>query len=108
MQPVKALAELVRAARRPVSTDNPLLAIEHAISSWMTTELETIGEFRDTMTEVVFLNTEASPWLQALVGLDTQETTPHRTERDLVKEANAARVRSELEQHFEVGGPTRR
>jgi Protein of unknown function (DUF3141) len=104
MQPVKVLAESVRAARQPVSADNPLLAMEQAASSWITTSLQTFGEFRDTMTESVFLNTYGSPWLQALVGLGTQEATPRRIERDLVKEANAARLRSELEHHFEVGG----
>src|SRR5271166_1054827 len=51
MQPVKALAESVRAARKPVSQDNPLLAIEQAMSSWITSSLQTFGEFRDAMTE---------------------------------------------------------
>jgi pimeloyl-ACP methyl ester carboxylesterase len=105
MQPVKALAESVRAARRPVGKDNPLLAIEQGMSSWITSYLQTIAEFRDTMTEAVFLNTYGSPLLQALVGLETQQATHHGTERDLVKEANTARLRSELEQRFEVGGP---
>ncbi len=105
MQPVKALAEFVRTARRPVSKDNPLLAIEQAMSSWITSYLQTIGEFRDTMTEAVFLNTYGSPLLQALVGLEAQQTTQHAPERDLIKEANTARLRSELEQRFEVGGP---
>jgi pimeloyl-ACP methyl ester carboxylesterase len=104
MQPVKALAESVRAARRPVSADNPLLTMEQAASSWITTSLQTFGEFRDTMTEAVFLNTYGSPWLQALVGFGTQEATPRRIDRDLVKEANAMRLRSELEHHFDVGG----
>src|SRR3984957_3267255 len=36
MQPVKALAESVRAGRRPVSADNPLLAMEQATSTWIT------------------------------------------------------------------------
>jgi pimeloyl-ACP methyl ester carboxylesterase len=105
MRPVKALAESVRAARRPVSKDNPLLAVEQAMSSWITSYLQTIGEFRDTLTEAVFLNTYGSPLLQALVGLEAQQTTHRGTERDLIKEANTARLRSELEQRFEVGGP---
>ena len=61
MQPVKALAESVRAARQPVSADNPLLAMEQATSSWITSCLQTYGEFRDAMTEAVFLNTYGSP-----------------------------------------------
>ena len=49
MQPVKALAELVRASRQPVSTDNPLLALERATASWIAFSLETFGGFRDAM-----------------------------------------------------------
>ena len=41
----------VRAARQPVSADNPLLAMERATSSWVTTCLETFGEFRDFHTD---------------------------------------------------------
>jgi hypothetical protein len=105
MQPVKALAESVRAARRPVSKDNPLLAIEQAMSSSITSYLQTIGEFRDAMTETVFLNTYGSPQLQAMLGLEASQNTHHGTERDLVKEASAARLRSEQEQRFEAGDP---
>ncbi len=104
MQPVKALAQSVASARRPVSADNPLLAMERATSSWITTCLQTFGEYRDTMTEAMFLSTYGSPLLQALVGLGTQDATLRRTARDLVREANATRLRSELEHRFEVGG----
>jgi pimeloyl-ACP methyl ester carboxylesterase len=104
MQPVKAMAESVRAERKPVSPDNPFLAIEHVMSSWITSCLQTFGEFRDTMTEAVFLNTYGSPLLQALAGLGTQQPAHHRIERDLVREADAARMRSELAQRFDVGG----
>ena len=103
MQPVKAIADSVRAARQPVSDDNPLLAMERVASAWITTCLQTYGEFRDAMTETVFLNTYGSPWLQALVGLGA-EALPHRVERDLFREASAARLRSDLEHRFEVGG----
>ena len=78
--------------------------MERATSSWITTCLQTFGEFRDTMTEAMFLSTYGSPWLQAAVGLGTQEAMPHRIARDLVKEANITRLRSELEHRFEVGG----
>jgi pimeloyl-ACP methyl ester carboxylesterase len=106
MAPVKVLADSVRASRQPVRDDNPLLAIEQMASSWITTCLHTFGELRDTMTEAVFLNTYGSPWLQALVGLGASQPSPNRVERDLVREADISRLRSELEQQFEVGGPT--
>ena len=59
-----------------------------------------------SMTEAVFLNTYGSPWLQALVGLGGPQTAPHRIERDLVREADVARLRAELEKQFEDGGMT--
>jgi pimeloyl-ACP methyl ester carboxylesterase len=104
MQPVKALAESVRASRQPVSTDNPLLALERATASWIAFSLEAFGGFRDAMMEAVFLNTYGSPVLQALVGLGTQEASAHRPERDLVREAREAQLRVELGRRFEVGG----
>jgi hypothetical protein len=104
MQPVKALAESVRSSRKPVSADNPFLAAEHAASTWITTCLQTYGEFRDTLTETAFSNVYGSPWLQALVGLGTKEAVPQRIERDLAREAGTARLRANLENRFEVGG----
>jgi len=105
MQPVKALAETVRASRKQVSADNPFLAMERATSTWITSCLEMFGEFRDAMTETIFLNTYGSPLLQSLVGLGVQQATPQHAERDLVREAHEARLRAELEGRFDVGGP---
>ena len=76
MQPVKALANVVRDNRRPVSQDNPLLALETAASTWITTWWKTVGDMRDMMTESLFLNTYGSPWLQALVAPPTHPTPP--------------------------------
>jgi hypothetical protein len=104
IQPVKAVAEAVRANRQPVSADNPLLAMEQATAGWITTCLQSFGEFRDTMTEAMFLSTYGSPWLQALVGLGG-EAAPRRIERDLLREANVFRLRAELKHRFEAGGP---
>jgi pimeloyl-ACP methyl ester carboxylesterase len=104
MAPVKGLADSVRESRQPVSADNPLLAMEQAASSWITTCLHSLGEFRDSMTEAMFLNTYGSPWLQALVGLGAAQPAPRRIERDLVREADSTRLRSKLEQQFDVGG----
>jgi pimeloyl-ACP methyl ester carboxylesterase len=105
MQPVKATADAVRAARQPVSPDNPLLAAEKAMSSWIGTCLEAYGNARDAMTEALFLNTYGSPLLQAMTGLGPQiPPTRQHVERDLVREATEARLRSELETRFDVGG----
>ncbi|HEY1888503.1 MAG TPA: DUF3141 domain-containing protein, partial [Roseiarcus sp.] len=50
-QVVKPPKEAVRANRTPISRDNPLLAVEKAASSWITTCLESWGQIRDSMTE---------------------------------------------------------
>jgi pimeloyl-ACP methyl ester carboxylesterase len=105
MAPVKALAETVRAHRQPVPADNPLLAMERLASSTMTSWLEAWGRTRDMMTEAFFLSTYGSPLLQSLVGLGVGEApTPIHAERDLLREATEAQLRSELVQHFETGG----
>ncbi|MGH7153068.1 MAG: DUF3141 domain-containing protein [Acetobacteraceae bacterium] len=105
MQPVKPLAEAIRAARQPVAPGNPLLAMERAASDGIAAWLKACGDLRDAMTEAFFLNTYGSPLLQAMVGLGPQNPTARRrTERDLVREATEARSRSELEQRFEAGG----
>jgi hypothetical protein len=104
MQPVQAMAESVRKARQPVAADNPLLAMEQAASTWLTTCLESYGAFRDLMTEMVFLNTYGSPVLQALVGLGAEPSAPPRhIERDLAREAAQARLQADLEHSFESG-----
>jgi hypothetical protein len=105
MQPVKTLAEAVRARRQPVSADNPLLTMEKMASDWITASLKMWGNARDAMTESMFLGLYGSPLLQALVGLGPQAQPPRqRIERDLAREATAAELRSELENRFEAGG----
>src|SRR5262249_31015166 len=102
MQPVEALANTVRAKRKPADPGNPLLEMQQAASSWITSSLQMLNEFRDAMTETVFLNTYGSPVLQALVGLQAEPKAPH-IERDLAREADTARLRAKLEGQFETG-----
>ena len=105
MSAIKPMAQQVRANRKPVSADNPLLAMEKQASSWITSALESWGEIRDSTTEAFFLTTYGSPLLQAMVGLGAPgDQTPHRIERDLVREAAAAELRLGLDQKFEEGG----
>ncbi len=105
MSAIKPVAEQVRANRKPVSPDNPLLAVEKQYSSSITAALGSWGEIRDSMTEAYFLTTYGSPILQAMVGLGSpSDQTPHRAERDLVRETAAAELRVGLDQKFEEGG----
>ncbi|MGZ6077757.1 MAG: DUF3141 domain-containing protein [Myxococcaceae bacterium] len=104
MWPVKALAPQVRAARKPVSAGNPLLTLEKAASSFIVSSLDAAGAARDTLTEAMFLGVYGLPVVQALVGLGPETGAEHRIERDLVREADAAKERAELEARYEVGG----
>jgi hypothetical protein len=105
MRQVAVLAEAVRAARRPVSTDNPFLAVERIVSGMIADGLEAWGKARDAIHEEIFLNTYASPWLQALAGLRADGASLHRRiERDLAREAVARQTAAYLEQRIEQGG----
>ena len=105
MQPVKALAQSVRATRKPVAPDNPLLSLEQVASTWITTWWEGYQQARDAMTEAMFLGVYGSPLMQAMVGLGTQQApAERRIDRELVREADEAKMRVELERRFEVGG----
>ena len=105
MSAIKPIAEQVRASRKPVSADNPLLAAEKQASSWIVAALENGGKIRDAMTETFFLTTYGSPLLQAMAGLGSPgDQTPHRIERDLAREAAQAERRAGLDRKFEQGG----
>jgi len=79
--------------------------MEKEASSRITAALESWGEIRDRTTEAFFLTTYGSPLLQAMVGLGSpSDQTPHRVERDLVRETAAAELRLSLHQKFEQGG----
>jgi pimeloyl-ACP methyl ester carboxylesterase len=106
MQPIEPLARRVRASRMPASSSNPFKMMEAAVSSWIGFSLEAWGRTHDALTETTFLTTYGSPVLQAMVGLGPQARPLRRhMERDLVREADEARMRSELEGRFEAGGP---
>lgn len=104
MQPVKGLAEAVRADRKPVAADNPLVSMEKVASTWITTWWQNYGLARDAMTEAMFLGVYGSPVMQAMVGLANGNLEHRRIERDLQHEASDARMRADLEKRFDVGG----
>ena len=105
MAPVKAMAAQARANRKPVSADNPFLALERAGSDLITTSLRSMGETRDALTEANFLNAYGSPFIRAVAGLNADPASATRhIERDVEREGAAAELRSALEHRFEVGG----
>jgi pimeloyl-ACP methyl ester carboxylesterase len=67
---VKAMAESVRADRRPVSPDNPFLAVEQKFSSFIEQALEAYRIAREHFQERVFKMIYESPWLALALGID--------------------------------------
>jgi pimeloyl-ACP methyl ester carboxylesterase len=109
MGAVKALAEAVRADRKPAAPDNPLHTMEQVASTWISTCWQNYQLARDAMTEAMFLGVYGSPVLQAMAGFGMQNGSQNgsggsRIERDLAQEATSAEWRADLEKRFEVGG----
>ncbi len=104
--PVATWAEQVHANRRPVSADNPFLAVERMMSDWIAGGLEAWGRARDSLVEEIFLNLYGAPWLQAMIGLagDEPRTRGRRIARDLAREVVAKQMAAHLEQRIESGG----
>jgi hypothetical protein len=106
MQPVAGWAEQVRANRRPVSADNPFLAVERMMSDWIAGSLASWGKARDSAAEEIFLNLYGAPWLQAAVGLagDDPQTRGRQIARDMARDAVARQMAAHLDQRIENGG----
>ncbi|TCP11345.1 uncharacterized protein DUF3141 [Crenobacter luteus] len=66
---IKPLAEQVRARRAPVAPDNPLWAVQEAVSANVAALLDRYRDARDAAQEALFFSIYESPWLAAAVGL---------------------------------------
>jgi pimeloyl-ACP methyl ester carboxylesterase len=106
MPTIAAMADAVRANRMPVAASNPFLMAQQMASEWIVNSFEAWTKARDDLQEALFLNIYGYRPLQAAVGLGTEEGAKRRRiERDLLREANAARTAAELERRIDQGGP---
>ncbi|NYE62482.1 pimeloyl-ACP methyl ester carboxylesterase [Duganella sp. 1224] len=103
---IPALAEKVRAARRPVAKDNVFLQLQEAWSKQIVDALDRYKEVRDQATENIFLGIYGSPVLQALVGLSTDGGRPRRIGRDIAREATINANRAAAALRTKEGGVT--
>jgi hypothetical protein len=105
MRVVAGLAEAVRAQRRPVAPDNPLLRREQAMAREIERALDTYRDLRDRATEQMFSLTYGSAWLQAIVGLRSPTATGAATRpRDEVFDRLIAQKITALRASVEHGG----
>ncbi len=103
---VKWLAESVRANRKPVSPDNPLLQVERDMSARIEQSLDQYRDARDELSERLFKAIYESPWLAAAVGID-ERGAGRRGRRAAGWEQDELKrmKRKEAEAHFEQGTP---
>jgi pimeloyl-ACP methyl ester carboxylesterase len=74
MAPVARLAEQVRANRKSIDKDNPVLAAQENMSKRIEGALDSWREASETWSERMFLAVYGSPTLQAAVGIDPAGT----------------------------------
>jgi tellurite resistance protein len=72
MQPVKLLAETVKAYRQPVSAENPFQAMETVFSEVVQTGLNYYRDMRDLTQEYWFKSLYGAPWMKWLFGPQAQ------------------------------------
>jgi len=99
------LAETIRANRRPVGAENPLLAMEEALSQQIVQALDSYRDVRDWFTETLFMTVYGSLILQAMVGLGSDNVKVRRhIGREAIREAAAQRMVAEIEARVDRGG----
>src|SRR5215211_6961074 len=105
MASVKTMAEQMREDGKPVSADNPFLALQESMSQQIVAGLDAWRDLNEAFAERMFLSIYGSPALQAAVGIDPADTRPQRKagkdplHRKLVEERIA-----ELKARIPVGG----
>lgn len=106
MRAVSQSLEFVQANRRPVSKDNPFWQAQELMSDLVATSLDGYRDARDHMGETLFHAVYSSPLLQALVGLDASNESPHRRAgKDATHHELVARRIDELRNGIALGGP---
>jgi hypothetical protein len=99
------LAETIRANRRPVGAENPLLAMEEALSQQIVQALDSYRDVRDWFTETLFMTVYGSLILQAMVGLGSDNVKVRRhIGREVIREAAAQKMAAEIEARVDRGG----
>jgi pimeloyl-ACP methyl ester carboxylesterase len=110
MQIYKTLAPVVKANRKPISPDNPFLALERNISNNIVAMLDSYQMIRDHMEESLFFAIYENPWMKLLYPETSQKKEPdkehkkEKTEEDALAQKNNDHWRSAIEKGgFEEG-----
>src|SRR6185437_14165460 len=99
-------AEQIRKDRKPVSSNNPFVAMQEQFSNQIVSAFDSWRDTSEKLTERTFLAVYGSPVLQAAVGIDPSETQRLRKapKNPLHGELLQKRI-EELKSRIPVGGP---
>jgi hypothetical protein len=102
---IAGMAEQVRENRRPAAEENPLLAMQEAVSGQIVAALDAWRDTTEALAERTFLAVYGSPMLQAAAGIDPNATRPLRKagKSQLHHELLQRRI-AELKAQIPVGG----
>jgi hypothetical protein len=102
---VDSAADRVRAARRPTEPDNPLVAMQAALSKQIVDGFEAWRRGAERLAEDTFHTIYGTPALQAALGVDTNSPEPPRkAARSKLHEALVERRVGELKAAMTRGG----
>jgi pimeloyl-ACP methyl ester carboxylesterase len=104
MSTVKSLAEQASENRKPVSADNPFLALQEQVSKQIVHALDSWRDTQEALSETIFLNVYGSPALQAAVGIDPQSVPSRRREMSAEHRAMLEKRIAELKSGIGEGG----
>lgn len=95
---IREVADLVRAARKPVAADNPFLLLEQRAGEVIAGALDGWRDFGSGLAERTFLATYRNPLLQALVGAGdgAARRVLHPAAHEAEAEAHRVAVRARL------------
>ncbi|QAU45687.1 TerB family tellurite resistance protein [Bradyrhizobium guangzhouense] len=105
MATVKSAAEEIEDNRKPVSKDNPFLALQERMSKQIVRALDSWRDAAEALSETIFLNVYGSPAVQAALGVDPKSEPSRRREMSAEHQAMLAARIAELKSRIGEGGP---
>jgi pimeloyl-ACP methyl ester carboxylesterase len=106
MAPIKAAAERVRSERKPVSAENPLLALQEKLSQQIVAGFDLWRDTTEKFAERTFLTIYGAPALQAACGIDadTNDRSLRRAGKSPLHQQLVERRIAELRAQTRTGG----
>ncbi|MFZ0450694.1 MAG: DUF3141 domain-containing protein [Desulfatiglandaceae bacterium] len=92
LPPFKAMASIVKENRRPVSPDNPFLAMEKNVSASMEIVLNLYKDIRDNAGELMFNLVYGNPWMNLFLPVTGKEESRKDLREKKKKEAGLTRT----------------